>query len=517
MYDCKTPAAERLNRDEYRDRVAGCWLGKNIGGTFGAPFEGDREMNRATFYVQDLHGNPTPNDDLDLQLVWLTAIEKYGAAGIDERKLGEFWLTSLTGLWNEYGVCKHNLRNGFIPPLSGACNNDRWKWSNGAWIRSEIWSCLYPGSPDEAAMAAICDACCDHSGEGIYAEMFTAAMEAAAFVISDLGTLIEIGLAKIPEGCRVARAVRLARDCAEKNLPLEKARELLVQDSADLGFFQAPANLGFVVLGLLYGEGDFEKALISAVNCGDDADCTGGTVGAIMGILLGASGIPEKWKAPIGDAIRTTAILNLNPRTLYTPLPETVTELTRRTVLAAEHTAFNNRSLPQFTPGKTFFPPESAALLTDGRKVRARLAQRSEYEWNCELSCALFSVEYVDGPWLVPGTPCRLKLKISNYCREDGSASIRLEPPASWPVEPGRELSLLIFQNGTSGISVSFVPEEIDTTFYGLSAEIRFADRFIAYPVRIPFQRKECCRTDTPAPCFQKFFDARDRVLSGLE
>ena len=53
---------------------------------------------------------------------------------------------------------------------------------------------------------------------------------------------------------------------------------MLVEQSADIGMFEAPANIGFVVLGLLYGEGDFKKSLIYAVNCGDDTDCTAGTI-----------------------------------------------------------------------------------------------------------------------------------------------------------------------------------------------------------------------------------------------
>ena len=61
------------------DAVRGCWLGKNIGGTLGAPFEGCRELQDVTFYVQkDLQGRPEPNDDLDLQLAWLTLAEYYG-------------------------------------------------------------------------------------------------------------------------------------------------------------------------------------------------------------------------------------------------------------------------------------------------------------------------------------------------------------------------------------------------------------------------------------------------------
>lgn len=60
-----------LNLNEYRDKVLGCWTGKNIGGTLGLPFEGKQEMNDAEFYVQKLNGTPAPNDDLDLQFVWL--------------------------------------------------------------------------------------------------------------------------------------------------------------------------------------------------------------------------------------------------------------------------------------------------------------------------------------------------------------------------------------------------------------------------------------------------------------
>ena len=34
----------QLNFSEYRDRVYACWLGKNIGGTMGTPYEGKREL-----------------------------------------------------------------------------------------------------------------------------------------------------------------------------------------------------------------------------------------------------------------------------------------------------------------------------------------------------------------------------------------------------------------------------------------------------------------------------------------
>ena len=138
MFDTCQKSRQSLNRAEYRDKVLGCWTGKNIGGTLGAPIEGRREMFDLTFYKQDLNGTPAPNDDLDLQLVWLQAAEERGVYQLNERVLGEYWMAHITGPWNEYGIGKANMANGFQPPLSGALNNGQWKNSNGAWIRSEI-------------------------------------------------------------------------------------------------------------------------------------------------------------------------------------------------------------------------------------------------------------------------------------------------------------------------------------------------------------------------------------------
>ena len=48
-----------------------------IGGTLGAPFECFRGVYDIDFFMQDV-SSPVPNDDVDLQLVWLSAIEHEG-------------------------------------------------------------------------------------------------------------------------------------------------------------------------------------------------------------------------------------------------------------------------------------------------------------------------------------------------------------------------------------------------------------------------------------------------------
>ncbi|MBO4308982.1 MAG: ADP-ribosylglycohydrolase family protein [Clostridia bacterium] len=330
----------KLNQKTYRDRVLACWIGKNIGGTMGAPYEGTHEMLDIKGFATK-PGEVLPNDDLDLQLVWLRAVEKTGPWGLDCKRLGEFWLSYIVAYWNEYGIGKMNMRRGLLPPLAGDYAND-WRDSNGAWIRTEIWATLAPGLPDVAAKYAIEDAKVDHgAGEGTYAAAFVAAMQSAAFVVHDIRKIIEIGLARIPENCRLALSIREAIRCYEEKIPPLEAREKIRLMNADIGtgWFEAPSNVAYTVLGLLYGEGDFKKSMITAINCGDDTDCTAATVGATLGILGGTAAIPTDWREYIGDTIVT---LSLN-RAVGMKFPETCTELTDDVVALSPIMLFANR------------------------------------------------------------------------------------------------------------------------------------------------------------------------------
>ena len=167
-----------LTFKEYYDKVVGCFTGKNIGGTLGAPFECFRGVYDIDWFMQDI-SEPIPNDDLDLQLVWLRAVEKEGAK-IDSHILAEYWNTYISATLSEYGTGKNNFNMGIMPPLSGVMRNEN-RDSNGAWIRTEIWACLCPGNPALAANYAYYDSSVDHGGEGVYAAVFCAALQSAAF------------------------------------------------------------------------------------------------------------------------------------------------------------------------------------------------------------------------------------------------------------------------------------------------------------------------------------------------
>ena len=68
-----------MNYDAYLDKVYGCWLGKCIAGTIGAPYEGAKELLDIE-YTPALIEQMLPNDDLDLQVLWLSVLEEKGTA-----------------------------------------------------------------------------------------------------------------------------------------------------------------------------------------------------------------------------------------------------------------------------------------------------------------------------------------------------------------------------------------------------------------------------------------------------
>lgn len=488
-----------MNIKEYKDKVYGCWLGKNIGGTLGTPFEGKRGTFDIDFYTQDMSGGALPNDDLDLQLIWLTAAEQYGR-NVDSAILGDYWMTYIVANWDEYGAGKNNMANGLQPPLSGWYRNHN-RNSNGAFIRSEIWACLMPGHPELAVEYAYRDAAVDHFGEGIYGEIFTAALESAAFVETDRDKLIDIGLSYIPADCDTARAVNLVRECYQNGLTWKETRKKLLTDvpgvfgivhadkenipEPDLPIgqpgYNVPSNIGLMVLGWLYGENDFGKSICIAAGCGEDGDCTTATLGSILGIIHGAEALPKKWIEPIGDGIKT---VSLNVAMPSLKVPTTVTELTDRVcslmpvfmrgfydvsegsveMCAPEALACKNRYRATYVPEH----------FTD--RFRGDVP-RLEYETmflRTQLTCA-------DGVDIAEDTPIRFDLTFINKLPHQQWLTVKLFAPKEWECNAGREFMVNLDQTdagfGNETVELELIPHELTAAKTEILFEITSANK----------------------------------------
>ena len=402
----------KLSKKAYEDSVYACWIGKNIGGTIGTPYEGKREEHDISGFATEA-GAPLPNDDLDLQLVWLYNLEKIGSRALNCITLGESWLNLITPNWNEYGLGKINMKRGLLPPISGDYNND-WKDSNGAWIRTEIWACLAPACPDIAAKYSLEDARVDHgAGEGTMAAIFVATMQSAAFAVKDIRKCIEIGLSAIPEDSRVADSIRCVIDCYENGVAPRDTRNIILKRNSDIGdgWFEAPSNVAYTVLGLLYGEGDFKKSIIYAVNCGDDTDCTAATVGATLGILGGTRAIPMDWKAHIGDDIITVSIKNDGPGRR---LPKTCTQLTERVVAQTPHLLFDNDAYVEIVDDDFALPENTETIVRENCNFINVSSKIKPFTVSFDTTFMKAELTLDEAPDILPGQEKRVKVTVTN-------------------------------------------------------------------------------------------------------
>ncbi len=295
-----------MEKETYFDKTLAGWLGKNIGGTLGGPWEGQT----CPLFLYDYDPVPTepmPNDDFELQLVWLDMIRKKGIF-ITPADFVEYWLHHTHYNIAEYFNGRRNMSLGLLPPVTGSFNN-WWHDGMGAAIRSEIWGMIAPGAPEIAAAYAYMDASTDHCGDGVFCEMFLSAVESLAYIEPDPWRVIASAKSFVPKDSVLSEVIDFVFDELHKGTNIRSLRHLLCAKYAHpTDFTYAPLNVAFIILGWLSSP-DYSEALCNAVNCGYDTDCTGATLGAILGIQKGRAGIPEKWLKPIGTIVKVSNLL----------------------------------------------------------------------------------------------------------------------------------------------------------------------------------------------------------------
>ena len=322
-----------LTDDRLYDKMLGAWLGRGAGCVLGIPVEGWsrakikewagilgqpyplaeywKEVPRRGIHYRDpiecfLKGKIDrigSDDDLAYTVLGLLILEE---AGIDftMEDVGRLWLKYLPMACTAEKVALENLKKGMVPPKTALKDNPFMEWI-GADIRSDPWGYAAPGLPEVAADFAYRDASVSHMMNGTYGEMFFSAAIAAAFVIDDPVRCLEIGLTEIPAKCRLAETVKETLRWCKKDADWGATHDRIAKKYAGMSGAHTLNNAALTVAGLYYGKGDFEKTITFTVMGGVDTDCTGATAGSIMGAILGAKKLPEKWVGPFGDRLTT--------------------------------------------------------------------------------------------------------------------------------------------------------------------------------------------------------------------
>ncbi|HOF88583.1 MAG TPA: ADP-ribosylglycohydrolase family protein [Armatimonadota bacterium] len=248
------------------------------------------------------------DDDTNYTVTGL-AIVKGGGADFTPADVARFWLGNipLFHVCTAERVAYINLTMGIAPPASASVRNVYREWI-GAQIRADFFGYVNPGNTERAADFAWRDAAISHVKNGIYGEMWVAAMLAAAYVCDDVETVIRAGLAQLPATCRLAAAIaRVIADYRAGKTYGQMVDDLHARWDENFAhhWCHTISNAEIVAIALLWGEQDFEKTICGAVMPGFDTDCNGATAGSVLGVMLGAAALPAKWIAPMQDTLLT--------------------------------------------------------------------------------------------------------------------------------------------------------------------------------------------------------------------
>ncbi len=334
--------AKTLSDEELKDKVYGAWYGRICGCLLGKPVEGiscdeltsllketgnypmtryilESDLNediydKYTFalegkcYADTIEYAPVDDDTNYLALAQVLL----GAHGknFTPQDVARIWMTrqGKQAYCTAERIAFCNLIKGYQPPYSAMHKNSYREWI-GAQIRGDYFGYINPGDPKTAADMAWRDACISHVKNGIYGEMFAAAMIAVAAVNDNIEDIIKGGLAQVPATSRLYQKIIEILDDYHKGVGFYDAIEKIKAEydpSNSHGWTHTISNAAIVVLALLHGEGDFGKSICRAVEVGYDTDCNGATVGSIIGIRNGMKGIDPVWTKPVNGKLATS-------------------------------------------------------------------------------------------------------------------------------------------------------------------------------------------------------------------
>ncbi len=282
-----------LTYEQYFNKVYGCWLGKCVAGTIGAPYEGMKQLLHLSFRPEMIE-KMLPNDDLDLQVLWLKVLEEKGVYTTSDDLAASF--SEYNVFWpGEYAWFKKNYDRGLRPPYTAKYENIFYNEGMGCPIRAEIWGLIMPANPALAADLCEMDGTLDHDGNSVYFERFWSAMVSQSFVCSDIPKLIQTGLQYIPQDTRAYRLIAdTVKWCGEYE-DYRAVRSRLIAEYGHSDCTNSFANIGIALTVLLKSGGDCVKAAVMACNCGFDTDCTAGNAGALLGAIYGGKYLEEKY------------------------------------------------------------------------------------------------------------------------------------------------------------------------------------------------------------------------------
>jgi hypothetical protein len=318
-YSCNNSSKEfrSISPEILKDKIAGGWAGKMIGVTYGAPTE-FRALSRINdapidWKPSDIRGSMW-QDDIYVQLTFLMSMDRYGMDA-PAKKFQEMFAKAGYPLWHANMQARKNYYDSIFAPLSGSPEYSIHADDIDFQIEADYIGFMCPGMPRTATMIADKIGHIMNYGDGVYGGIFVAALYSEAFFDSDIPAIIEKALRSIPSGSDYYKIIsdvillhkQYPTDWRTSWQELEnKWGDVDICGAGQPFNIDAKLNGAYIVMGLLYGEGDPMRTLEITTRCGQDSDCNPSNAMAVLGVIRGFSGLPENMKQGVtamGDSI----------------------------------------------------------------------------------------------------------------------------------------------------------------------------------------------------------------------
>lgn len=296
-----TAVFRELSKADITDKIKGSWAGQMYGVTWGAPTE-FRYCGRIIpeNEVPDMNAldinHGFSEDDLYVELTYIEEMRKSGY-GCPVEKLAKAFGNSTYPLDHANKYARDNINAGILPPLSGSpeynLHSDDIDWQ----INADFVGVIYAGDASAAAQRAFDIGHITNYGDGVYGGVFVAAMHSAAFTADSVREIIDTGIDSIPENTTFRNVLDDVLHYYDDGKTWEECWSLIENDygyadrclwyATTASNIDAKLNSAYVLMGLLYGEGDFEKSTLISLRCGQDSDCNPSTVAGILGNYYG--------------------------------------------------------------------------------------------------------------------------------------------------------------------------------------------------------------------------------------
>lgn len=390
------PEAVVIPHSRFVDKLKGGWAGQMIGVSYGSIYEfkalGKTLDAPLREWKPEFVDNTIDQDDLYVEMTFLETLQKHGIDPSNQQ-VGEAFRDSKYRLWHANMAGRVNLRAGIMPPDSGHPRYNPHSDDIDFQIESDLFGLIAPGLFQ--ASARLCDrfGSVMNYGDGLYGGRFTAAMYAQAYLEKDvspeaLARCVETGLKAIPPESQYARAIEDVLACHRADPANWRAAWKLVEDKwgqqdtcpdgeGNPFNIDAKVNGAYVVIGLLFGAGDFDRTLEIATRCGQDADCNPSSAAGVLGTLVGYDAIPGKFT----QGIPALTGRNFSYTSYDFPSLLAACESVTRKILASEGGTVENRGGEEvfLIPRQSPAPPEKVQKLEDFSK-QERQQWRQEFD-----------------------------------------------------------------------------------------------------------------------------------------